>query len=76
LGKRWSSRHKRFLKHQTQDQKRNSPNHIKVRTLSVQNKERIFKAENEEIQVIYVTFIFYIKISADFSKETLKSRKT
>jgi hypothetical protein len=54
-----------------QDQKTNSLCHIIVKILSIQNKERIRKAARENLQAIYKGKP--IKVTADFSTETLKS---
>jgi hypothetical protein len=48
-----------------QDQKRNTPRHIIIKTLSTQNKERILKAEKEKREVTYKGKL--IRITADFS---------
>jgi hypothetical protein len=56
-----------------EDQKRSSPYHIIIKTLGIQNKERIMKAARENS---YVTCLCkLIRITADFSTETLKARK-
>ena len=39
------------------DQKINSPQHTIIKTLNIQNKERILKDEREEGQVIYKAYI-------------------
>jgi hypothetical protein len=52
------------------DQKRNTPRHIIIKTLSTQNKERILKAAKEKRQVTYKDKP--IKITANFSTQTLK----
>jgi hypothetical protein len=56
-----------------QDQNRNSPQHIIIKTTSTKNKERILKAEREKNQIQYKGKP--IKITAAFSTETLKARK-
>jgi hypothetical protein len=48
-----------------QDQKRNTPRHMIVKTLSAKNKERILKAAKEKRQVTYKGKP--IRITADFS---------
>jgi predicted nucleic acid-binding Zn-ribbon protein len=57
-----------------QDQKRNTYRHIIIKTLSTQNKERILKAEKEKRQVTYKSKP--IRITADFSIQTLNTRKS
>jgi hypothetical protein len=57
-----------------QDQKRTSPQHIIVKTLGTQNKERILKAAREKHQVTLKNKL--IRIRADFSTKTLKARRT
>jgi hypothetical protein len=48
---------------------RNTPRHIIIKTLSIQNKESILKAAKEKRQVIYKGNP--IRITADFSTQTL-----
>jgi hypothetical protein len=60
------------LDNQTQDQKRTSPCII-VKTLNIQNKERILKSRGEKHQVTFKGKP--VIIMADFSTETLKARK-
>jgi hypothetical protein len=55
------------------DQNRTTPRHIIIKTTSSGTKERILKAVTEKKQVTYKGKS--IKITADFSTETLKSRK-
>jgi hypothetical protein len=57
-----------------QDQKRNTPRHIIIKTLSTQNKERILKAAKEKRQVTYKDKP--IRITADFSTQILNARKS
>ena len=57
----------------TQNKKRNFSWHIKIKTLSIQDKERILKAARKKHQVIYKGRP--IRIVPNFSKETLKVRK-
>jgi hypothetical protein len=57
-----------------QDQKRNTPTHIIIKTLSTQNKERILKSAKEKRQVTYKGKP--IRITADFSTQTLTARKS
>ena len=51
----------------TLDQKRNFPPHIIIKTLNMQNKERILKVAREKNQVTYT--------GRCFSVETLNTRK-
>jgi hypothetical protein len=62
----------RKLNHQ--DQKRNTPRHIIIKTLSTQNKERILKATKEKGQVIYKGKP--IRTTAVFSIQTLNARRS
>jgi hypothetical protein len=55
------------------DQKRNTPRHIIIKTLSTQNKERILKAAKEKRQVTYKDKP--IRIKADFSAQTLNTTR-
>jgi hypothetical protein len=55
-----------------QDQKRNTPRHIIIKTLSTQNKERILKAAKEKRQVTYKGKP--IKITTDFSTQILNAK--
>jgi hypothetical protein len=54
------------------DQNRTTPRHIIIKTTSTENRERILKAIREKKQITYKGKP--IKISADFSTETLKAR--
>jgi hypothetical protein len=54
-------------------QNRTSPQHIIIKTTVTENKEGLMKAVREEKQIIYKGKP--IKITADFSKETLKARR-
>ena len=55
------------------DPRRNTPRHI-INTLpKVKDRERIFKASREKETVTYKGLP--IRLSADFSKETLQARK-
>jgi hypothetical protein len=56
------------------DQKRTSPWHIVIKTISTENRERILKVAREKRQITYKGKP--IKITADFSMETLKARRT
>ena len=53
--------------------KRPTPRHIIIKTQKVQDKERILKAAREKQLVTYKGAP--ISLSADFSKETLQSRR-
>ena len=55
------------------DCKRKFPQHIIVKTLTIQNKEGIVKAEKEKGQVTYKGRP--IRITPHFSTETMKARK-
>lgn len=55
------------------DQKRKSFHHIITKTINIHNKDRILKAAKEKGQVIYKGRP--IKITLDFSTETLKARR-
>jgi hypothetical protein len=55
------------------DQNRTTPWHIIVKTITTENKERILKTVREKNQIIYKGKP--IKITPDFSTETLKARK-
>jgi hypothetical protein len=55
------------------DQNRTTPWHIVIKTTSTKTRERILKAVREKKQIIYKGKL--IKITADFSKETLKARR-
>jgi hypothetical protein len=55
------------------DQIRNSAWHIIIKTTSTENREKILKAVREKKQIMYKGKP--IKITAYFSRETLKARK-
>jgi hypothetical protein len=55
------------------DQNRTSPGHIIIKTTSTENRERILMAVREKKQIPYKGKP--IKITADFSMETLKGRR-
>jgi hypothetical protein len=55
------------------DQNRTTPRHIIIKTTSTENRERILKAAREKKQVTYKDKP--IKITTDFSVETLKARR-
>jgi hypothetical protein len=54
------------------DQNKTSPWHIIIKTTSIQNRERILKAIRQKEQITYNGKP--IKITVDFSMETLKAR--
>jgi hypothetical protein len=56
------------------DQKRNSSHHIIIKTLNVQNKERILKVVRVKGQVTYKGRP--IRITPDFSPEAIKVRRS
>jgi hypothetical protein len=56
------------------DQNRTSPGHIIIKTTSTENRERILKAVREKKQRTYKGKC--IKITADFSMETLSKKGT
>jgi hypothetical protein len=55
------------------DQNRTTPQHIIIKTTNTENKERILKAVREKKQITYKGKP--IKITEDFSTETLKARR-
>jgi hypothetical protein len=55
-----------------QDQKRNTPRYIIIKTFSKMNKERILKVAKDRRQVTYKS----TRITADFSTQTLNARKS
>jgi hypothetical protein len=55
------------------DQNRTIPRHIIIKTTSTENRERILKSVREKKQITYKGKP--IKITADFSTETLKARR-
>jgi hypothetical protein len=55
------------------DQNRTTPRHIIIKTTSSETRERILKAVTEKKQVTYKGKP--IKITADFSTETLKTKR-
>jgi hypothetical protein len=56
------------------DQKRNSSQHIIIRTTNTVTKDRILKAVREKGQVTYNDRP--IRITPDFSPETMKARRS
>ena len=55
------------------DTKRPTPRHIIIKMPKVQDKERILKAAGEKQLVTYRGVL--IRLSADFSRETLQARR-
>ena len=55
------------------DPRRNTPRHIIITLPKIKEKERIFKAAREKETVTYKGVS--IRVSADFSKETLQARR-
>ena len=55
------------------DPKRNTPRHIIIKLPKIKDKERILKAIREKETVTYKGVP--IRLSADFSKETLQARR-
>ena len=55
------------------DSKRNTPRHTIIQLSKIKNKERILKAAREKKTVIYKGVP--IRLSADFSKETLQAAR-
>ena len=55
------------------DPKRTTPGHIIIKMPKVKDKERILKAAREKQRVTYRGVP--IRLSADFSKETLQARR-
>jgi tRNA A37 threonylcarbamoyladenosine dehydratase len=57
----------------TLGQNRTSPQHIIIKTISTENTDRILKSVREKKQITYKGKP--IKITADFSMQTLKARR-
>ena len=55
------------------DPRRNTPRHIIIKLPKIKDKERILKVAREKKNITYKGFT--IRLSADFSKETLQTRK-
>ena len=55
------------------DPKRNTPRHIIIKLPKIKNKERLLQAAREKETVTYKGVP--IRLSADFSKETLQARR-
>lgn len=56
-----------------QNQKRNSPHHIIIKTLNAQNKERLLKVSRKKERIIYTGKP--IRITPEFSMQTLKAKR-
>ena len=57
------------------DPKRTAPRHIIIKLPKMKDKERILKAVREKERVTYKGVPIPIRLSADFSKETLQARR-
>ena len=55
------------------DPRRNTPRHIIIKLPKIKDKERILKVAREKERVTYKGVP--IRLSADFSKETLQARR-
>ena len=55
------------------DPRRNIPRHIIIMSLNIKDNERILKASREKERITYKGVP--IRLSADFSKETLQARR-
>ena len=55
------------------DPKRNTPRHIRIKMPKFKDKEIILKAAREKERATYIGVP--IRLSADFSKETLQARR-
>jgi hypothetical protein len=55
------------------DQNRTYPQHVIVKTTTIENKENVFKAVREKYQITYKGKS--IKIIAHFSTETVKAKR-
>ena len=55
------------------DPRKNTPSHIIIISPNIKDKERILKAARVEVTVTYKGVP--IRLSADFSKETLQARR-
>ena len=56
------------------DPRRNTPRHFIITLAKIKNKERVLKAAREKEKVTYKAVS--IRLSADFSKETLQVRRS
>ena len=57
------------------DPRRNTLRHIIIKLPKIKDKERILKAVREKERVTYKGVPIPIRLSADFSKETLQARR-
>ena len=55
------------------DPKKHTPRHIIIKLLKIKDKEKILKAAREKETVTYKGVL--IRLSADFSKQTLQARR-
>ena len=55
------------------DPRKHTPRHIIITLLKIKNKERMLKAEREKETITYKRVP--IRLSVDFSKETLQARR-
>ena len=55
------------------DPRRNTPRHIRITLPKIKNKERVLEATREKDTVTYKGVT--IRLSADFSKETLQAKR-
>ena len=55
------------------DSKKNTPRHIIIKLSNIKDKERILEATREKETLTYK--VVPIKLSADFSKETLQAKR-
>jgi hypothetical protein len=75
MRKRKTSRYKKLKKHYTiRTKKMNIPRHNIIKTLNIQNKERILKAAKQKRQV--PNKVTPIKVAANFSAQTLNARRS
>lgn len=70
---RYTLRYKKYTDHNSEDEKRNSLQHIIIKTLVVQNEERVLKATREKTKVKYKGKP--ITVTTDFSMEILKAKR-
>jgi hypothetical protein len=68
-----SFRYRKPPEHQAENQNRTTSQHVIIQTTSTENRERILKVVREKKQIMNKGKT--IKITADFSMETLKARR-
>jgi hypothetical protein len=68
-----SFRYRKPPGHQAENQNRTTSQHVIIQTTSTENRERILKVVREKKQIMNKGKT--IKITADFSMETLKARR-